>query len=911
MNFPSFVTTGGTRDIQETPLQYQPFNLLPLIQLLKNDNRKTAASTGKSKSDDFKLEGRIGAVNQVMEEYRKYDKSMKAGFDLMGSAYTVTPEYARDVRGKEMVMSPEIENIVKQQSADVKRYEANIKGKGNYFHLGAFAQGMGLYRNNVWKSKLERGYSSEIFPTDKPEYVEGFDFDPVLYDIEDARKAIDALYTTGKVVTGKQWAKLEDDIVGDLYGVKRIHGGWRNETNFQEYKDKDGNIIKGGNLGAAHDQSLARAFAEGFDFTDPIAGGLMQSFMQRVAGNSNDPFKKYRNKNGEVDDEGFDNFIKDFQDFAKRDLFKHYEKRKETLDTSTYDETFNISEEGTKALGAKKAAAEMANGFRQERSSAQTITDFGLPLETFKGKSNEWIKSILGETLSNAIGLADEQALNQETMNAFFNSTHSPFYKQNIEGKDYVNINENSNMEMFYKDLVDYATKNGIENPSKWADEILGETTQQVDRFKKLKEAGKTYKATGRTVFNQLIYDVTKTPNFFYNILNRKDLKGQPAKQMGSGMFAKVGETYMMVNDFGNLKYDGVVGGATITQNTIPTNLYTVSQNDKGETVYYHWASPQWRKMSNSQKNAIIEKSKELSKSNPMYGTSLLNPTDMSLAQAVEKSEAIPMDEFTEKHLKALVSDPNSNINMIFASPGAIAARGRFVAPTEADMAKELQGKYLKMEVPESYIQGDNKYKQDYTEIIGELYGGGSYYFKKRLEKNANQNSINKDIREIRYGNVNNITDDGIVKILELDENEIQRFKNAMGKLKKNQGRPYYDAAIANFKLKKNYNYQNEQVYLSDVPISENGKVLNPLTKDDLGYHETTKTVNDKTIKESAIYIDFDATGVVLNGSTDPSIGMASREWYKTANLNYENSRNLNKEKSSNTGWDKVNPIKK
>ena len=125
MTFPSFITTGPTRDLTVQPLEHKAFNLMPLIQMLHEDGKKVASSTSSStkKEDDTKIEGRIGGVNQIMAAVNKQDNIIKSGISLYGDAFTGTPEYARAVRNREYAMSPEVINMLARETSNLEIFK--------------------------------------------------------------------------------------------------------------------------------------------------------------------------------------------------------------------------------------------------------------------------------------------------------------------------------------------------------------------------------------------------------------------------------------------------------------------------------------------------------------------------------------------------------------------------------------------------------------------------------------------------------------------------------------------------------------------------------------------------------------------------------------------------------------------
>jgi hypothetical protein len=559
MTFPSFLTTGPTRDITVQPLEHKAFNLMPLIQMLHEDGKKasTSAATTKAKTDKTELEGRIGGVNQIMAEVNKYDNVINNGFNLMGDAFTGTPEYARAVRGREYALSEEVKNTLGRETKNLELFKEQSKGKGHFFHLGQYGKSGDLKRASDWQSILEYGKSDDYYGYVKGEYVSDFDFTPVYYNMDDSRAAIDEMFKTGYLSSDIGYTIVSEEIIGNTVGVQTAYTQETSKRNF-ERTDAEGNPLLGadgkpiGNpqaLEYAHNQALARAFSfGGMDYTDPLVGGYFQSFLQKTAGQGSDPFRDYRNEKNIVDDKGLETFFKDFSEFVQKDLQSHKEKRKIDETGSSTKKSFNVSEEGTRALALKQEEELNAKAWRGINESQADFTDYGLE-ETWLTGEKGWLSG-LDYMFKSMSGLnSGVVELQEKDKQYIYGNEWSPFYKQRVNGKDYVNVKEDIDWERFKDNVLEDAIKRGLNDPEKHADMIVAHSKIASDRFKEQRKEGKTFKATGRYDFQAQHMDATQIPEWFSNSLNGKDLVGQSSNEMGTNMFAKIGETYMMLSD--------------------------------------------------------------------------------------------------------------------------------------------------------------------------------------------------------------------------------------------------------------------------------------------------------------------------------------------------------------------------
>lgn len=882
MNFPSFITTGPAKDIQTAPLEHKPFNLLPLIQLLKEDEQKASSSKKTAESNDFKIEGRIGGVNQIMEKVNKEQARIKTGLSLLGDAFTLTPEYAAATRALAQATSPEVLNVLDRQTSDVKRFESNIKDKGHYFHIAEWGRGRSLDRMSSWKNKLERGESYEFYGDGSGDYVEDFDFDPVVYGMEDFRKAVDELYKTGWLSDERGWSSITEEFVKNLYGIKETHStqSWKKNYN-ESYNPKTGEYdikdpIGRGQLAEAYEQSLGRAFAEGIDFTDPISAGAWQGFLQRQAGNGNDPLKKYKGKDGTIDDKGFDEMITDFQDFVNRDLEKHYEKRKDK--TTKFDQTQNFTEsvEGTKMAGAIAEAAEMADGFRQLPTSVEALTDYGLSEDDFIGK-----KGGMGDLFAALKELNFEGAktvmsgdLTDQEKTLIYEDPTAPFYKQNVNGVSVINTNVGYDPEAYKATLVKYATERGIKDPNKFAEGIIAKVHEKRVVLETAKANGKTVKATGRQEIIELHKDAVDVPDWIKDATNSEHLIGQTTEEFGLNMFTKIGNSYMMLGDIKGLKYMGTEGGVKVTQNTIPTNMYTVYEDENGKVQYYNWTDSRWRSMSDQQKQSIIEKSQAQAKKDGRFGTMLLNSTDKKLAKAVEKSSAIPMDAFTEKYLAKAAMDPTSSLSGLFASNGAITVTGSFMGDSEAHIAKAFGDKTIAVELPASYST-NREFRKAYDDVSYNWKNFGKpimYEFIKRAKGDKPDTNVIADHLGIK---------------------EKKEFNEYINNLPENLPYQQYMYAIADFKIGKRGGYKNKEVVLTNVKVSDDGKTINPYARDVIGLSTVTVKENGKDVTKHRVLLEFDATSSLIKGQSNPSIRKQGTTFVQKSLYNYNVARGL------------------
>lgn len=905
MTFPSFITTGPTRDITVQPLEYKPFNLLPLIQMLHEDGKKasTSAASSKATTDDTKLEGRIGGVNQIMAEVNKQDNIIKSGISLYGDAFTGTPEYARAVRNREFAMNPEVINTLARETKNVDLFKDQIKGKGTFFHLGQFASTGELKRAKQWQDILEYGKSNDYYGYVNGEYKGDFDWTPQFNTMSDVAVELEKLFKVGYMQTEQGWTDVANKIVGDTVGVSTAYKTFRSKRNFQQLED--GPKMQ---LEEARDQALSRTLADGFDFTDPLVNGYFQSFLQKAAGQGDDPFREYKDKKGDVTEENFERFLKDFQTFVSTDIQSWYQKRKEEETGSTSKEDFVVDEEGTRALAAKKEAELAAQAWTSVNESHGDVSDFGMEAKWFEGGNGlaGLFPNLFREMLGTGSGLEE---LGDTEKGYLYAEPWSPFYKQSIDGKTYYNLNEDRDWETIKENILKEAVKNNVENPEKYANNLITLAKEAEKRFEQAKKDGKTYKTTGRYETDAQYMGALQIPQWFVDGANRKDLIGQKTEEMGVNSFAKIGDTHIMLNDVKGLQYAGIEGGIKMTANTVPTNLFTrVIEN--GQVMVYQWASPAWKKLTNEKKQAIIDLAQQQAKDNPMYGTMLLNGAGQ-LDNTIKKDYAAPMDEFSQKALAALVNDPNSSLNMVFASPGAYTASGKFKAKTEKEIAQAFKDINIYVEIPENYMNNEKEKKEYYAtrqkirsrafEIVKK--GPKDFWGNETITLN---DALVQASKELLKPNQKAEFEEKEKEFKKWQEKKIREDKNYSSR-KNKQFDDYQDFAADYFTGKK-LNYQNKKTQLSSVPVSTDGYTLTDDAKKQLNLIQYTEGTGKDAEKGYQVNIEFDATGITLRNVSDPKLQRDARTWHIASQLRYLQGRGWIIEEKKNDKYSGVKP---
>jgi hypothetical protein len=908
MTFPSFITTGQTRDIVEQPLQHQPFNIMPLIQMLAKDEGKGKTSAPAKSESDFKLEGRIGAVNQVMEMYNKANSKINQGIDLYGTDFTYTPEYKNLVRQAEYAMSNEFKNIVARQTSDVKRFEENIKGKGHYYHLGQLGKTGDLKRMSDWKNIQEREYSSELGSPGG--YIEDFDFDPIILGMEDARKAVDEEFKAGSWSTEEGWTNIKEDIVGNLLGVRKIYTEQMKERNYG-LKDEKGNLDPR-NLDYSEANIMKRAFANGFDFTDPISAGYFQGFLQRKGGMGGDPLAEYKDKKGYITDEGWNKLVSDFENFAKEDIFEERKEREITKDKIITQESFDeASEEGYNRYGKAKEV-ELANGaYVQNTLSVDALTDIGISMDNFfddpekLSKEEDVLVNKFGMDKATARSMAkimnwvdiknniDLQGLNvYDVKDMMFSGNDSPFVINTSNGKEYVDINPNFNTESAsdFKKLVMEKAKGRHSDPKALADQMYEKYVEKKNQISIARAQGRTNMAMGRNDINTLEMPTMEIPKLFTDAVNDSWNLGQTMDNLGSNSFGMIGESFIMMNNLGkNVKFAGTEGALTVTQNTLPTNIETIIKDEKtGKIIRYNWADPEWIKMSDEEKTKIsqLADQQRTQYKNPMFGTAP-RKLDGSVSEAIEKRIAVPMYGWAADQLRKAMNDPNANPNMIFASNAAFMQTAKLYSKSEADAAVALKDITVYKELPENYSK-DKRYKERFDDI-GYRVG----------------NLVTRATRAVDYKDEAGV----IAKELGYTGQRAEDFKSKYNKyINETSGVNQKMDFITNFDLNgaTAWNYNNTKVIKTQIKAAD-GKKINPLVRNDLNITNEEKVkIGDKEETGGILFrIPMDVTAVTARNIKDKEhiktfVGNGTKLWYERENA-VAGKKNQQYERNANT----------
>lgn len=585
--FPKFITTGGTRDLQPVPLQYKPIDLLPLISQIRTQPQEPKGTKKPSfDAKDLEIEGRIGAVNQYMEEANRAMSKINRGFDLYGDSFASMPEYRQSVMDYEYATGKERKNIVNRQTEDVKRFKEQTKGKGTFFHLGEWVRTGKLKKISDWQDIQERGYTKEL--GQKGDFVEDFDFDPTLYDMADARAEADALYDKHGYRSDQQaTGAIEEKLMKNMYGIfksyqsnmyKRNYGAVDKNGN-PTITDENGNTI---DLNAAHEQAMSRALQGNLDPTDKLTAGFMQGFLQRQGGLSG-----YFNKEGILDDAGIEKFQKDFKQFVADDLTQHFNKRKVLETGNEYKEDFDeASPEGYGGFGKAQAAQLAINGMKEHVTSFDQIKT-ALPedvLNSFLPITQEEYDSGGGGILDRIGYVNDMKAAGFDNLTAYRNFMKNKMFEgpgsvfkaiPMADGTTSYEVNEDAISSGDFYDKIYNELKGKFKDDRdarNAADEITGQIYDAAKKSKIAMDlgAGKTWMGRDNVFIAE--YDANTVNQVFSDALQNDNMIGKDAGQVGTGINVYMGETAMNLSDLSGFTMVNRSGNLMLQPNAAAQN---------------------------------------------------------------------------------------------------------------------------------------------------------------------------------------------------------------------------------------------------------------------------------------------------------------------------------------------------
>lgn len=902
MTFPSFIQTGPARDIQTAPIEYKPFNLLPLIQLMKEESTKVKTTEGTTKKEEPKLEGRIGGVNQIMARVNYFDRQIKQGLDLVGPAFTSTPEYAAAVRGRDESINPRVENVLNRQSEDVKRYKEATKQKGSYYDLNAWAAGRDLKLASDWTNILERGESVEFYGDGTGTFLEDFDFDPPLYGLNDATAEIDRIYgPTGYTSTGGGGGDIIETAVGDIAGFKTTYEEEHFKRNFSTEFDSKNWSGKMAQLENSLNQTISQAFGKNIDLTNKISHGLWQGFFQSRSGDKKNPLKDYyKVENNQLLFDS-DKMFNDFKSYAKKELDAHYEKRKIFDYSKTTKESFNeVSDNWYANDRAKKDAEILSGAWQSMNESVAADDDYGTPFDNL---------FMPGNTLSIMNVTHGYKDFNEDDI--YYQITKSkdnpfaPFVKRFVNGTMFIDKNEDYDAEKHkesVKNFIKTKTRahggtNTQEKQDAFTNDLLAKTDKYLEQFKDLEKKGSTTKGITSKITSPFVMPSQSVPPWFLEILNSKDLVDKNIIDYGVNIPAKIGEGYIILgkgNPKGGAKYIGSGGALKMNQNVLPTNIYTTIQDANGKFVQYRWDSPQWRGLPDEEKDKIVELAKTQQSTIPGTGTEF-KEIDGKRTDKVKRDRAVYMDPWSEKFLAKYADDPTNTISSIYASPGALYMPNTFWAASETELAKSFEGQSIPVEMPSSYAVNP-AFKNDYSTEYDKVYVASEtkHSVHQSVLNRINKGDKNEDLHRGPVSTILVIDPKKYTKEKWLDEIDIPNeykddFYAKFNELPKGQTNDFYNRWITSYKLDRKYNVSNQDnPVLTNVPIVVNGKI-NPILHDAMSYRQQAYGEKGKEVPGFSVTFDVDVTAAIMNGVKDPAVSTLRDNWLKNTRIKYNN----------------------
>lgn len=691
--FPSFFTTGSTVVLPTQPINYQPMNLSGMIQSVRSQPKGRSTSKGLPSSEDFKIEGRVGAVNQYMRPINETIQEMQDRVGLLGAAAYETPEHAQNLRDLANYSNDQRKNIVDAETEMYKNYKANTKGEGAMYDLYNLAQTGELKTAAQWNKINQYAETNDLgSPQTSETWRKGFDENPTFYGLDDARVAADALFAnTGVLERGGASDVLKEGFIDNLYGVVSEYNSQMSKYNFSDEKGKSGDM-----LDAAYRQSWKRAL-NGTDFTDPLMAGYFQGFLQRMGGLDSymDPDTMQMTEQGEA------KFQKDFKDFVESDLEEHYKKRKIDIFKTDQRKSFN---EADPSYYDRAEEAQIIEEYLASRKQ-QTVT--------MESRDN--------------LGIGMDQIMNQdylygtEERDFVLAGDESPFtVQQDGNGNNFLSVNDDYDEEALRARAIEHfnmkfpdgnpnamimAEGHGAKTAEEYADMIVSRTDARRTKIAYDMSNGRGRLGNTRMVIDEDYIPTGSVPTPLLEGTNSKYLVGKTAKELGTGNVALVGESFINMTAFGDAIYEGTAGALYMGPNTISSNAGIKIPTDNGGSRIVRFASDEWQKMDEDGRNRLTQGGK--------FG--VFN-NDGSLADAGSfQGKPMPMDEGTQKALATMAV--NGNLNTAYYSPAALRMNATFSYKDEREAAKALEGQSFKKEVPLLYTGGNSAYDKVYEKL--------------------------------------------------------------------------------------------------------------------------------------------------------------------------------------------------
>jgi len=854
-NFPSFILTGETKNLSDAPLEVKPLNLLPLIELMRQEG-KTAGSSGSSKKSgddkESKVEGRIGAVNQYMSTINNIQNKMNRGLDLYGASFTSLPEYSSLVRQLDAAESPERLNIIQRETKNVDQYKTNTKDKGSFFDVSAMMNGLGVKKVSDWTQILEYG-NTDALGGKGGQYQEGFDFNPNLISSGDALVKLKEYFAgAGQFTLENDRTSFVEDMVGHAAGIMTVtqknaytrnYGGdlrsgekkWGLDYKFDQLQESlIGRIVKTDKKNEKG-EDIYTIIENGINLSDPIANGLLQGFIQKTNGLS-----KYVNQEGLFKSiESENEFFNDYKRYVSDNINNEFNAAKAKTDDTGVTKSFN---EYSESAYKNKKEMDMYNAAQLEQTiSIDDNANLGVEFDKF-AKTPE--SSIFFPSISEIFGL-EKPTITQEEKDALYQGLESPFVLANKNGTDYVSLNQS------YDDAK-YQEALQKKYPNDWQ-KYYDKAMLEKQRLYALTSNGSGIDYTTRRDVSTAFVPANGLGDSWWSLVNSDKLVGQSAQNIGQGLVGTLGTTPFNLSDLGkDLTYGGVEGGITYMPNTVPNNLYTVViENNKAK--YYQHASTEWDKLSDAKKTELYNLSMEQAKKDNRAGTKFLSGGD--IANKISKSTK-PAGEWEQKLLATFANDPNIGTNFIYAAPVMPMQTAKFEG-SKANIIKALEKITVNVEMPSAYAT-DTRYKEEYW-------------------KTPNITTKEKKFKT-GEGPVEGITAiksaDAITKENNLNPTQTAEFNKHYSTIMNSNasmGQKTILVKDALIKTKINYkggfNYNSQNVILTPVKVAENGK-LNPFAEKFVSI-SNKPSAKDKDVMTDVLYIQTDVTPIVSQNAVN------------------------------------------
>ena len=853
-NFPSFILTGETKNLSDAPLEVKPLNLLPLIELMRQEG-KTAGSPSTSKKsggdNDPKIEGRIGAVNQYMSSINSIQSKMNKGLDLYGATFTSLPEYSSLVRQLDAAESPERLNIISRETKNLDQYKANTKDKGSLYDVSALMKGFGIQKVSDWTEQLEYG-KTDALGGKGGTFIQGFDFNPTLTTSGEATTKLKEYFSgAGSYSLAGESTKFIEDAVGHAVGImtitqknsyERNYGGdlrggekkWGLDYKYDQLQEQIiGKYIKTGEVDKDKKEIIS-VIENQIDLSNPIANGLLQGFIQKTDGLS-----EYVTKEGLFKStEAASKFFNDYKRYVSDNINNEFNAAKTKKDNSGESKSFN---EFSETAYNNKKESDMYNAAQLESTmSIDDDNNIGVDFDSFARTSGLFSGTPFGDALN-----LPKPTMTDDEKNALFQGQESPFSLSTANGKTYVTLNNNYND----KKYKEYLQK---QYPNNWQQLYDKAQLKKQELYAQVSNGNGDLYTTRRDISTTVI-PATGLGDSWWNLVNSDSYVGQSAENIGRNLIGMIGTTPFNLSDLGkDLTYAGVEGGIVYVPNTVPNNLYTIIKEQNGKLKLYQHTSPEWNKLSDAKKTELYSLSMEQAKSDSRVGTKFLN-ADGTLANKISKS-TLPADSWEQRYLATIANDPNVGENFIYAAPVAPMQTAKFEGKKD-DIIKALEKITVNVEMPSAYAK-DERYKKEYLQTpaivdYSSVPDGRGLFFNTQIQKA-----------------------DDIIKTNKLTGKKAEEFKKYYDQIisssaNKSQKETLVKDALIKTKIeyKGGFNFNSQNVILTPVKVAEDGKI-NPFAQKFVSI-ANKPSASDKNVTTDVLYIQTDVTPIVSQSATN------------------------------------------